>query len=146
MDEERQQIMEMLAAGTITADEADQLLEAITAERPASTGPTQRIDSQQPDTPAGTATNVFANLSLDQIIQLRTYGVTPDYIRQFSEAGLTDLSFDQLLQLGIHNVDPDFVREMRAAGFDDLSVDKLVELSIHNVDPDFIRQIREVGR
>ncbi|MDQ2999119.1 MAG: hypothetical protein M3R61_18975 [Chloroflexota bacterium] len=175
MDEERFKIMQMLADGTITTDEADLLLDALDAapaEPVAATGQTQRIAPQR-ESPAQPPTT-FANLTLDQLIELRTHGVRPDFIREMREAGLGDLSFeqlleagihgvrpefikemraadlsdltfDQLLQLGIHGVSADFVREMRAAGGSDLSIDKLVELRIHGVDPDFIRKMRQVG-
>ena len=176
MDEERFKIMQMLADGTITTDEADlllEVLEAAPAEPTAATGPTQRIAPPSRETliqPART----FANLTLDQLIELRIHGVDPEFIqemraaglgdlsfdqlveasihgvrpefiREMREAGLTDLTFDQMLELGIHGVTADFVRDMRAAGGSDLSVDKLVELRIHGVDPDFIRKMRQVG-
>ena len=118
MDEERFKIMQMLADGTITTDEADlllEVLEAAPAEPTAATGPTQRIAPPWHETPEQPA-KTFANLTLDQLIELR-----------------------------IHGVDPEFIRDMRAAGGNDLSVDKLVELRIHGVDPDFIRKMRQVG-
>ena len=147
MDEERFKIMQMLADGTITTDEADLLLEALEAapaEPAAATGQTQRIAPpwrEMPKQPART----FANLTLDQLIELRNHGVDPEFIQRVHEAGLTNLAFEQLLELGIHGVNPDFIREMRAADGSDLSIDKLVELRIHGVDPDFIRKMRQVG-
>jgi len=117
MDEERFKIMQMLADGTITTDEADLLLEALDAapaEPVAATGQTQRITPQREasEQPATT----FANLTLDQLIELRTHGVDPDFIKEMREAGLGDLSFEQMLEASIHGVDPDFIRKMRQVG------------------------------
>jgi hypothetical protein len=89
MDEERFKIMQMLADGTITTDEADLLLEALDAapaEPAAATGQTQRIAPpwrEMPEQPART----FANLTLDQLIALRTHGVDPDFIRKMRQVG-----------------------------------------------------------
>jgi hypothetical protein len=89
MDEERFKLMQMLADGTITTDEADLLLEALEAapaEPTAATGQTQRMAPpwrEMPKQPART----FANLTLDQLIELRTHAVDPDFIRKMRQLG-----------------------------------------------------------
>src|SRR6185295_5079852 len=106
MDEERYKIMQMLADGTITTDEADLLLEALEAapvETAAATGQTQRIAPPWRETPKQPA-RAFANLTLDQLIELRMHGVDPAFIQGVREVGLTDLTFEQLLEAGIHGV------------------------------------------
>src|SRR5688500_19051463 len=103
MDEERLKIMQMLADGTSTTDEADLLLEALEAapvEPVAATGQTQRIAPPQREVPEQPA-RTFANLTLDQLIALRTHGVDPEFIQGVRELGLTDLTFEQLLEMGI---------------------------------------------
>ncbi|HEU5097739.1 MAG TPA: hypothetical protein VFU22_01755 [Roseiflexaceae bacterium] len=143
MDGERVKIMQMLADGTITADEADLLLEAVEAA-PAATGQTQRIAPAQPETRQQPAT-IFANLTLDQLIELRTHGVDPKYIQAMRAAGLGDLPFGQLLEAGMHGVRPEYIHEMRAAGLGDLSFDQIVEASIHGVRPEYIHEMRAAG-
>jgi hypothetical protein len=115
MNEEHRQIMEMLAAGTITAEEAQQLLDAIEAEPFTSTGPTQRIGSQ-PQAAADQTASTFANLTIDQLIELQNHGVDPNFMRQMQAAGFADLSIDQLIELYNHGVGPDFIHQMRAVG------------------------------
>ena len=72
MDEERAKIVSMLAEGTITVEEAYQLLDAIDAAElaapAAATGQTQRIEPQPRSEVSGQAGNLFANLTLDQLI------------------------------------------------------------------------------
>ena len=100
MDEERFKIMQMLADGTITIDEADLLLEALEAapaEPTAATGQTQRIAPPWRETPEQPA-RTFANLTLDQLIELRIHGVDPEFIQGVRGLGLTDLTFAQLLE------------------------------------------------
>ena len=93
MDEEREKIMNMLAEGTITVEEAYELLDAIEAAQPAApsvaTGQTERIEPQR-RSEASQAGNLFANLTLDQLIQLRMHGVGPEFIRGLRDAGLKD--------------------------------------------------------
>jgi hypothetical protein len=127
MDEEREKIMNMLAEGTITVEEAYELLDVIEAAQPAApmaaTGQTEHIEPQRrPE--ASQAGNLFANLTLDQLIQLRMHGVSPEFIR---------------------GVDPEFIRAVWAAGLGDLPVEKLIEMRIHGVDPEFIQAMRQVG-
>src|SRR5689334_17013930 len=138
MDEERFKIMQMLADGTITTDEADLLLEVIEAAPPAATGETQRIAppwreapkqpaarqpaEQAPQQPART----FANLTLEQLIELRIHGVDPEFIQQLRDTELGDLTYEQILQAGTHGVRPEFIKEMRAAGLGDLTFDQLI--------------------
>src|SRR5689334_17850430 len=108
MDEERTKIMEMVAAGTISVEEADQLLEALDAA-PAD-GETQRLDAPQPaERPAPPQPDRGAgNWSLDQLMQMRMFGVDSAFIREMREAGFGDLSLDKLIEMGVHGVDADF--------------------------------------
>src|SRR6266496_6599135 len=149
MDEEREKIMNMLAEGTITVEEAYQLLDAIEADQPAApsraTGRTERIEPQPRSEADSQAGNIFANLTLDQLIQLRMHGVSPEFIRGVRAAGLKDLSFEQILELGIHRVDAEFIRGIYALGLTDLSFEQILELGIHHIDPEFIRGIYELG-
>src|SRR5580765_6119880 len=117
MDEQRFKIMQMLADGTIMTDEADLLLDALDAaptEPVAATGQTQRIAPPWREVPQQSA-RTYANLTLDQLIELRMHGIDPEYIQRIREAGLGDLSFGQLVEAGIHGVRPEFIQELRAA-------------------------------
>ena len=109
MDEERFKIMQMLADGTITTDEADLLLEALEAapaEPIAATGQTQRIAPPWRETPKQPA-RTFANLTLDQLIELRIHGVDPEFIQGVREVGLTQI---RASQVGVAEV---VIREVR---------------------------------
>src|SRR5687768_4910349 len=98
VDEERGRVLELVAAGRISVEEADQLLAAL-AER------SRRVEATE-------------------TAEVRRPRPTPDAADR--RPGGRKLSFDQLVQLGIHGIDPEFVRRIRRR-FPDLSFDRLIE-------------------
>ena len=81
MSEGRALILEMLVAGRVTVEQADQLLEALEADPPAAphgpvtqTGRQRRGDEQADD--------LFATLTPKQLIKLRDHGVDSDFARE----------------------------------------------------------------
>ncbi len=68
----------------------------------------------------------------------------PSYIDSLAAAGLTNLSVDELIALKTQGVTADYVREMKAAGFD-ASVHELIGLKVQGVSPEYIRDIRATG-
>src|SRR6185437_13302089 len=94
MGEERAQILEMLVAGRVTVEQAEQLLKAIEASsspRPhgAASGAASRAGAQRRG--GGRSENLLAGLTVEQLIALRDRGVTGDYIEQMLSAGLDGL-------------------------------------------------------
>src|SRR4051794_41127783 len=131
MSEERRQVLEMLAAGKVTVEQANQLLEALgAAGRPTDTGEPrapahQRERAAQRGRPADA---YFSNLAADQLVELRDHGVSPAFVRQMRELGFTDLSPNDLVKLRDHGVTPAFIRDMRELGLGELAPDELVEM------------------
>src|SRR6266498_1589765 len=103
MGQERVKVLEMLAAGKITIDQASQLIEALSGEA-------DSLAEQQD----------FNSFTFDQAIAMGTVGVKPDFVRKVREAGLTDLSFEQIIQMGTVGIEPDYVLKVREAGLTDL--------------------------
>lgn len=87
----------------------------------------------------------YSNLSVDELAKLRIHNVTPAYIEGMRAAGYTALSSDDLARLRIHNVTPDYVKALKAAGFANLSVEEITDLRIHGVTPEFINGMRAAG-
>jgi hypothetical protein len=144
MSEERAQILEMLASGRVTVEQADQLLEALGAASPAGT--------HEPATRAGRHTRedertdgFVARLTPEQLIELRNHGVSGTFVQQMRAAGLGDLSVDDLIELHDHDVTPRFVRELREAGCSGLTRQELIELRNHGIGATFMRQMRDAG-
>lgn len=69
----------------------------------------------------------------DQLIGMKVQGVNADEIRQIRALGLQP-SMDELIQMRIFKVTPEFVRRMQARGFKDLTISKLVQIKIFKID------------
>ena len=121
-NQERTKILEMVAEGSLTVEQADQLLETLGAQNMATA-------SKRPDQsvlPAG-----FTNFTREQMAALAVYEVDVDYIRALQEAGLRDLTVKQLISLKNYEVDADYVRVLQEAGFTNLTVEQLISLKEH---------------
>ncbi|HUJ14920.1 MAG TPA: M56 family metallopeptidase [Thermoanaerobaculia bacterium] len=83
----------------------------------------------------------IGKLSLDDIVQLRTMNVTPAYLKEMADAGYSNLNTEQLITLRAMNVTPQFVKSLADAGYTNLSVKDLINLKASGVDADFIRDL-----
>ena len=59
-------------------------------------------------------------------------------------AGLGDLTIDQLIEMKIQGVTPEYVREMHELGLHP-DVDEIVGMKIQGVTPEYIREVRSLG-
>jgi hypothetical protein len=165
MEEQRVQVLDMLEAGTITAQQANELLVALGDElaqaAPAQRGPGERSNrSAREEGRRGREDARWIRKTHDRherserperreavrmLAEAAAHGVDPNYIRELREAGITDLSLKELIELSIHGVSAQYIRDMRDAGYDHLSARELTELSIHGVTPEFAREMQNVG-
>jgi hypothetical protein len=68
----------------------------------------------------------------DKLIALRVQGVNPAEIKQVQAMGYHP-TLDELIQMRIFHVTPDFINRMKAKGFDNLTIAKLVQIRIFNL-------------
>lgn len=68
----------------------------------------------------------------DKLVGLSVQGVNADEVRQIRALGYQP-TLDQLVQIRIFKVTPDFIRNMQARGFKNLTIDKLVQIRIFNL-------------
>jgi len=87
------------------------------------------------------------DLTIDQIIQMRAVGVTPDYLAAMRAASprLRNASFDDVVGLRAVGVMPDYVRGMTAAGLGNLDADELTQARAVGVMPDYVRGMVAAG-
>ena len=70
----------------------------------------------------------FHHLTVDELIQLKIHGVTPEFATSIKSAGYKDVTAQELVQLAIHGVDAAFVRHLQDSGLKKLSIDQLIRL------------------
>ena len=87
----------------------------------------------------------LANLSVEQLLKLRAHGIQPDLIRSLKASGYSNLGMEQLLTLRMHGITPQYVSEMGAAGFPRLPLESLVKARQHGVSPAFIKDLQSLG-
>lgn len=107
-------------------------------EEASSLEPTE-ADSQSASQ-AGVAKGQRSELTVDQIVEMKTHGVTPEFIESIRRAGFDNLTADELIRLRIHGVSPEYVESLRRNGFDKLTADQIASLKIHGIDEAFIRE------
>jgi hypothetical protein len=134
--QERTKILEMVAEGSLTVEQADQLLERLGV-------PSQISAEKQPDKSENASE--FATFTKEQLAALAAYDVDEAYIQALQEAGVRDLTVKQLISLKNYEVEADDVRALREVGFTDLTVEHLIALKNYEVDAEYIRALREVG-
>ena len=71
--------------------------------------------------------------SADQLISLRVQGVNADEIREIRALGYQP-TFDELVQIRIFKVTPEFIKRMEARGLHNLTIAKLVQIKIFKLD------------
>ena len=162
MGAERAKILQMVAEGELTVEEADQLLDAIAEHRGAPARAPQAPVPPRPPVPpvppvpplppqpgeVWTGVEIrrgaldAARAALDARVALG--GRRARVIRRRTgERARSNPTFDQLIQLSIHGVDPGFVKQVREAGLEDLTFDEVIQLGIHGISPDYIKELTE---
>jgi len=74
----------------------------------------------------------YANLPAGKLIAFGVQGVNPDEVKQVRALGLNPTP-DELIQMRIFHVTPDFIERMRNRGFNNLTIAKLVQIRIFNL-------------
>ncbi|HUP61699.1 MAG TPA: M56 family metallopeptidase [Thermoanaerobaculia bacterium] len=84
---------------------------------------------------------VFPDLTLGEVTSLRALNVSPEYIKSMRDAGVDVKTPRQAQQLRALNVAPEWVKKLAAAGYANLSVRELSRLAAVGIDEDFIREM-----
>ena len=71
----------------------------------------------------------FANEKFEELVKMRIFKVTPEFIAMARGEGLNNVSVEDLVKMRIFKIDSDFIRKARAEGVP-LEIEKLVERRI----------------
>ncbi len=85
----------------------------------------------------------LGELTVDQLIELKVQGVTPDYVRGLHEQGLHP-DVDTVLAMRIQGVTPEYIRELRGLGLnpDD---DQIIAMKIQGVNEAYVHGLKDAG-
>lgn len=87
----------------------------------------------------------YKNLTPEDLIGLKSLGVTGQYIRDLQSAGLKNLTVHDLESLKSLGVDGSYISQMRAAGLTDLTPFNLEGLKSLGVDGVYIKDLANAG-
>lgn len=74
----------------------------------------------------------FPNLPAGKLIAFKVHGVNPDEVKQYRALGYQPTS-DELIQMRIFKITPDFIHRMKARDLHDLTIAKLVQIKIFDL-------------
>jgi beta-lactamase regulating signal transducer with metallopeptidase domain len=97
-------------------------------------------DTDEPDKDFGAS----GKLTVDELIQLRDIGVTPEYIGQMRSL-FPDLSLRSIVQMRAVGVTPDYIKEMRDAGFEMKTGHDAQNLRAVGVTGEWLQAMRAAG-
>jgi beta-lactamase regulating signal transducer with metallopeptidase domain len=126
------------------------------AATPSSTSaPTPKPSAAQSASPISTATSSgasyidamkaagLADLTIDDLIALKSEDVTPEYVRAIHELGLHP-DADGFVGMRVQGVTPEYIHDLRALGFTP-DADQIIGLKVQGVNADYVRSLKEVG-
>jgi len=85
----------------------------------------------------------FKSLTVDELIGLKTQGVTPAYVREIRQLGLQP-TVDELIGMKVQGITPEYIRQMRTIE-PNLTVDELIGMKVQGVTPEYSHELRELG-
>ncbi|HVR37932.1 MAG TPA: M56 family metallopeptidase [Thermoanaerobaculia bacterium] len=87
---------------------------------------------------------VFPAATIRQMVSLRAVGVTPEYLRDMLAAGAPIKTARDATTLRSLGVQPEFVKSLADAGYANLSVKDLTRLAAAGVNADYIRDLAKI--
>jgi bla regulator protein blaR1 len=94
---------------------------------------------------AALVANGYGDLSVDEIIELKVQGVSPEFISGISRSGLGKPPASQLIELKVQGVRPEYVGDILALGFGPFTTREFIDLKVHGVPTDLFRALKDCG-
>ena len=66
--------------------------------------------------------------TVDQLVNLKRYEVTADYVSGLAGVGFGDIGVDAIVRLKRYEVEPSFIGRLQQAGCEGLTVDEVIRL------------------
>ncbi len=94
---------------------------------------------------AALVANGYGDLSVDEIIQLKVQGVSPEFIAGMSRTGLGKLPPSQLIDLKVQGVRPEYIGDILALGFGPFTTREFIDFKVHGVPTELFRALKDSG-
>ena len=94
---------------------------------------------------AGLADAGYTSISVDEIIDLKQNGVSPDYIKAMLHAGFGVLSPKELIKLRNSSVPPEYARAVKSSGIRDADVEGVIRLRQYGVRTELLDALAAAG-
>jgi len=84
-------------------------------------------------------------LTVEQLIEMKSVGVTPEYIESIRRLGYSELTAKQAIELRSLAIDEEFIKQARGWTNGKPSIDELVELKSIGMSAEFINGMKQAG-
>jgi len=85
----------------------------------------------------------LGDLTVDQLIAMKTQDVTPEYVRELQEQGLHP-DVNNLIAMRVQGVTPEYVRGLHASGINP-DQNQIIALKVQGADGEYYRELKEAG-
>jgi bla regulator protein blaR1 len=124
---------------------------AASAQPAAKSAPAAKSSAAQSESPAPSSGSYIdqmkaaglPNLTVDDLIGLRTQGVTPEYVRAMHDLGFHP-DADGLIGMKVQGITPEYIKEVRDLGFNP-DEDQIIGMKVQGITPEYVRGMKEVG-
>ena len=79
------------------------------------------------------------------LVSMKAQHITPDFIKGFQDAGLTNLPLRTLLSFKANGITPEYARSFHDLGYTDIETNRLVSLKSMGVDAAYVARMKEKG-
>jgi beta-lactamase regulating signal transducer with metallopeptidase domain len=83
------------------------------------------------------------DLSIDDLIALKSQNVTPEYVREIHDLGLHP-DADGFVGLKVQGITPEYIKGLRSLGFNP-DEDQIIGMKVQGITPEYVQALREVG-
>jgi len=87
----------------------------------------------------------YSELTAKQAIELRSLGINEEFVKQARGWTNGNPSIEELVELKAIGMSADFINGMKQAGYNNLTIEQLVELKSVGVNPEFVESMRRAG-
>jgi beta-lactamase regulating signal transducer with metallopeptidase domain len=85
----------------------------------------------------------LGDLTVDDLIALKTQGVTPEYVRSMRAEGFK-VDTDEVVGMKVQGITPEYVHELRQEGLNP-DANEIIGLKVQGITPEYIKQMKELG-